>query len=331
MMRRAIISLCLALACLTTRESSAVSATGGTVTNYTENGTNFTAHIFTCLGTNTAFTNIVFSEGGSVEYLVVAGGGRGGSRLGGGGGAGGFLTGTTNVSGTVTITVGRGGWRDYTAVSANGSNSVFDGIIAVGGGFGAYGSTASAATNRLGGSGGGGGRVAGNVNGGTATAGQGNVGGNGRTSAPIGCGGGGGAGGAGSNATASASGSGGGGLASTLSGSLTWYAGGGGGAGGGDLSTIAPGVGGSGGGGDGTTNTIGGVAGQANTGGGGGAGTYSSATDRPGGFGGTGIVIVRYVSGGSPAAAAPTRSFYGRNLAIPKWKNAAIKNQESAQ
>jgi hypothetical protein len=31
------------------------------------------------------------------------------------------------------------------------------------------------------------------------------------------------------------------------------------------------------------------------------------------------------------AAAAPVRSFYGRNLAIPKWRNAAVKNQESAQ
>jgi hypothetical protein len=46
--------------------------------------------------------------------------------------------------------------------------------------------------------------------------------------------------------------------------------------------------------------------------------------------GGSGIVIVRYVAGGAaPVAAAPVRSFYGQNNAIPKWKNQAVKNQES--
>jgi hypothetical protein len=42
-------------------------------------------------------------------------------------------------------------------------------------------------------------------------------------------------------------------------------------------------------------------------------------------------VIVRYVAGGAaPVSAAPVRSFHGRNQAIPKWKNQAVKNQESA-
>jgi hypothetical protein len=40
-------------------------------------------------------------------------------------------------------------------------------------------------------------------------------------------------------------------------------------------------------------------------------------------------VIVRYVPGGGPVAAAPVRSFYGQNQAIPKWKNLAVKNQEA--
>jgi hypothetical protein len=69
------------------------------------------------------------------------------------------------------------------------------------------------------------------------------------------------------------------------------------------------------------------VLGTDGLGGGSGGGHGVNSTGR----GGSGIVIVRYVTGGSPAAAAPTRSFYGQNLAIPKWKNAAIKNQESAQ
>ncbi|MBM4165070.1 MAG: tandem-95 repeat protein, partial [Lentisphaerae bacterium] len=44
-----------------------VSATGGTVTNYTLNGTNWTAHIFTNSGTFTV------TSGGNVEYLIVGG------------------------------------------------------------------------------------------------------------------------------------------------------------------------------------------------------------------------------------------------------------------
>jgi hypothetical protein len=67
----------------------------------------------------------------------------------------------------------------------------------------------------------------------------------------------------------------------------------------------------------------------ANTGSGG-AARYDNAGNA--GDGGSGIVILRYVSGGAaPAAAVPLRSFYGQNLAIKKWLNAAIKNQESAQ
>lgn len=102
----------LTLCCLTVNEALAIAATGGTVTNYTEGGTNFTAHIFTSTGS----TSIVFSDAGSVQYLIVAGGGSGGGCWGfnayspGGGGAGGVLIGSTNViASTYSIYVGAGG------------------------------------------------------------------------------------------------------------------------------------------------------------------------------------------------------------------------------
>ncbi|HPL75457.1 MAG TPA: hypothetical protein PKW18_12940, partial [Candidatus Sumerlaeota bacterium] len=67
---------------------------GGYVTNYTLNGTNWTAHIFTNVGT----TNFIVSGGSlNCEVLVVAGGGGGGGSAsnvekgGGGGGAGGVI------------------------------------------------------------------------------------------------------------------------------------------------------------------------------------------------------------------------------------------------
>ena len=70
-----------------------LTATGGTISDYTDSGSTYRAHIFTSSGT------FVVSDLGSissnVEYLVVAGGGGGGSSA-GGGGAGGFRT---NVSG----------------------------------------------------------------------------------------------------------------------------------------------------------------------------------------------------------------------------------------
>jgi autotransporter-associated beta strand protein len=43
-------------------------------------------------------------------------------------------------------------------------------------------------------------------------------------------------------------------------------------------------------------------------------------------FSGSGVVLV---GGATAAAAAPVRSFYWQNQAIPKWKNQAVKNQES--
>ncbi len=65
------VGLILALLAGLAPRAEAVSATGGTVTNYAEGGTNFTAHIFTNSG---VFTNLTLT---SVEVLVVAGGGGG--------------------------------------------------------------------------------------------------------------------------------------------------------------------------------------------------------------------------------------------------------------
>ena len=76
-----------------------------------------------------------------IDYLVVAGGGGGVDGGGGGGGAGGLLTGTNLYigAGTYNITVGGGG-----SGAANGSNSIFSALTAVGGGRGGYGDGATA-------------------------------------------------------------------------------------------------------------------------------------------------------------------------------------------
>lgn len=83
-------------------------ATGGsilqTVSSSVGRADTYNVHVFTSSG------NLVVSEGGSVEYLVVGAGGGGGSAMGGGGGAGGFLTGNVTLTpGTYTVTIGAGG------------------------------------------------------------------------------------------------------------------------------------------------------------------------------------------------------------------------------
>jgi len=67
-----VLSLATGLLAAFAPQAQAVTATGGTVTNYTHNGTNFTAHIFTNSGTLTV------TSSGSAQYLVIAGGGGGG-------------------------------------------------------------------------------------------------------------------------------------------------------------------------------------------------------------------------------------------------------------
>ena len=264
----------------------------------------FKVHKFT----STSTLNV--TQGGLIEYLVVAGGGGGGGNYGGGGGAGGFQTGTMYVpKGNYSITVGAGGdGGDRTGSTSGldgdtGANSVFHTITSLGGGGG--GATDSDEDGEPGGSGGGS-RYGGAV--GAGTSGQGYNGGTGSTSGSnYGSGGGGGASAAGTGGSGSAGGVGGDGIASTISGSSVTYAGGGGG---GTYQGGTHGNGGSGGGGNGATavdsGTVGGtgVAGTVNTGGGGGGGSAGS-NGGIGGDGGSGIVIVRYYN--------PTTLDYGDN------------------
>jgi hypothetical protein len=313
-----------------------ISAPGGTYVPAVT-GTNYTAHIFTTVG-NSSFTP-AFT--GSVEYLVVGGGGAGGSYVGGGGGAGGFLTGSTSVTaGTVyTITVGAGGTTnggsgtmgvDVGSGGDGGASSAL-GISATGGGGGGVYSDTS---GRAGGSGGGsGGEEGGGGTGGTGVTGQGFRGGNGaggRSGQPSTGAGGGGAGGVGASATSGVpvGGAGGVGLISNMSGTSLYYAGGGGGgnynAGNASSTGGAGGLGGGGGGGtygspavlgagdtargaaSGTNANIagGGAAGPNTGGGGGGAGHYGNT-----GAGGSGIVIIRYL-GSQNATGGNTISSY---------------------
>ena len=175
-------------------------------------------------------------------------------------------------------TVGGGGNGSTTAAAgATGSNSVFGSFTASGGGGGSGYQTAGAS----GGSGGGGGRsdlTNGGV-GGSGISGQGNSGGNGLGSSNNASGGGGGAGTVGLPAvTAGYGGNGGAGIASSISGTVTTYAGGGGAFG----ATGGAATGGAGGGGTGANGT-------ANTGGGGAGGGSGTGYN-----GGSGIVIIRY-------------------------------------
>lgn len=221
----------------------------------------------------------------TASYLIVAGGG--GASNSGGGGAGGYLTGTTSLNTTLSYTVVVGAGGSSAGTPANGSNSSITGLTAaVGGG---YGGAAGGNVGGNGGSGGGGGQANNTTQyaGGSATAGQGNNGGYGYFQ---GGGGGGGAGAVGGNGTnpsgtgfGGVGGNGGAGLASSISGTSTYYAGGGGGSG----YNTAAGTGGTGGGGNGSVSGNG-TSGTANTGGGAGASLNTA------GNGGSGIVIISY-------------------------------------
>jgi hypothetical protein len=213
----------------------------------------------------------------SINYLIVAGGGGGGTNFGGGGGAGGLLTGTMNITPGIgySITIGSGG-----AITTRGANTTAFAITAQGGGAGGAGGDGG--TSGSGGSGGGGGgQTVIFKPGASGTSGQGNAGGNNVNSGTYPSGGGGGAGAVGGNGNGGGnSGVGGVGVASSITGSSVFYAGGGGG--GSSNAGAAGGAGGAGGGG------AGGAAGQANTGGGGGGNANT---------GGSGIVIISYQGG----------------------------------
>ncbi len=289
-----------------------IEATGGTVTEYTGNGTTgidgqkYKVHTFTS-GSSTLTFDYVPTQGlHGLEYLVVAGGGGGsGGNGGGGGGAGGVARGTIQpiAADSYSVTVGAGGAGGVT-VGNGGSNSVLGPIIAYGGGYG--GAFGAANFGVHGGSGGGDGRDAAHTtfpyN--NAVLDQGFRGGRTVGSTWAAGSGGGGAGGVGGNGSAtngagsdsSAGGAGGPGISSSINGTATNYAGGGGGPSVGNTG----GAGGTGGGGAGGSSANG-TAGTANTGGGGGGGANAGGT-ATGGAGGSGIVIVRYPIDETPGA-----------------------------
>jgi len=238
----------------------------------------------------------------NVELLIVGGGGGGGyCKLsdggGGGGGAGGLIYYSSypvSAGTKYSVTVGAGGTgstvTNGSVNGANGSNSIFGPIIAIGGGGG--GSTQNASVLNIGGSGGGAGSDGGNDNGGSGTSGQGNNGGNNNTG-NLGAGGG-GAGAVGTSVTAGTDVPNGGiGLAYAITGTSTYYAGGGGGGkfAGGSGNAGTGGLGGGGNGGKGAAGSNG----TANTGGGGGGGgMVGGITGNAGANGGSGIVIIAY-------------------------------------
>ena len=278
-------------------------ATGGDRT-VTVDG--YRIHTFTSTATFTV------TQGGFVEYVIVAGGGGGGG-WGGGGGAGGYrssvtgeLSGGNSVPepkiwvepGTYTITIGAGGTSGTTAYApgGDGTTSSAFGISAIGGGGGGH---YNANSGRGGGSGGGGGGGEANTTapvsaGGSSVATQGFTGGvsYGRPSSVYwGSGGGGGAASTGNNSTAGViGGNGGAGQLTTISGYPQYLAGGGGGhsPGAGNTNFTRGGAGGGGDGGNYTSAALECRSGLPNTGGGGGGGFYGI------GLGGSGIVIIRY-------------------------------------
>jgi hypothetical protein len=215
-----------------------ISATGGTVTDITEDGTQYRVHQFTSVDDIQTFE--IIGGSGTVEYLLVGGGGGGGGgddnvsvddRGGGGGGAGGVVIGERVFDpGLYTIGVGSGGrgaderidnndTQDFT--SEHGESSSIDGVVTALGG--ARGGDANQGSSQ-GGDGASGGGGARSDTGGFGTPPQGFNGADGNDD---GGGGGGGAGGAGFPADASNLGAGGDGIDSSITGTITTYSKGG--------------------------------------------------------------------------------------------------------
>jgi hypothetical protein len=266
---------------------SQVIATGGdSVFDITDGGVDYRVHVWTTVGSSDPF---IVTQGGEVEYLVVAGGGGGGQ---GGAGAGEVKEGTTTVTAsTFSVVVGGGGMGSPSGSNPNGStgsNSSALSQTCLGGGGG--GGLDLAGSN--GGSGGGGGRRAAAAGGAAVGTGLGNAGGSAKTGGSSGHGSGGGGGAAtagGSGNTSNEGGAGGLGYASNITGTSVIYAGGGGG---GQTDTVVvSNLGGLGGGGDGGVNDNG----ENGTDGLGGGGGGKVGTANTGGNGGSGVVIIRYV------------------------------------
>jgi len=278
-----------------------VAATGGSVTTVG----NYKIHTFNSSGTFTV------TAGGTVQYLIVGGGGQGGI---GGGGAGGVLTGCTNVTAqTYTISVGAGAAYGYGAAPKAACNSTALGKTAYGGGYGdGYNFSTGQYAAGIGGSGGGGSNYGcAYYQGASAKCNQGYSGGNGSNTTCGGSGGGGGAGARGCNGRPNGAhggygGNGGTGIVNPIIGSTigqcvsgTRYVAGGGGGFGQDNGTGGgKGSGGVGGGGKGQFTNRCGVStnpccraycGSVNTGGGGGGASNSEQK-----AGGSGVVVIKY-------------------------------------
>ena len=276
-----------------------ISVTRGADAAYVSHG--YTYLVVTNIGDNL----IHFPEATDVEVLIVAGGGGGGVIFGGGGGAGGLvLTNLSLAAGDYTATVGEGGlwgrqepWNTYHPAQ-NGSNSAFNGVVAIGGGRGGRGVHGGGADWAPGAGGSGGGGVHHNGAGGTNVPGQGHVGGTGGYDT----GGGGGAGGPGGPSAGP------GGLGLDMTewlkglplGDNGWFASGGSGSPQATIRTYAT----PGGGGIGGMWRESGSSGMPGTGGGGGGGGSGDSTGRPwGGHGGSGTVIIRHRTPGHTAPA----------------------------
>ena len=293
-----------------------------------DSATNYT-HVFMPTGQ----CSFVVNKRIDIEYLLVAGGGGGGSARtsgSGGGGGGGVLTNGPNsrlllAAGTYAVTVGHGGAGGTNAggFGMNGFNGGdssitnaggYVSIIARGGGGGG----GDYWNNGSSGASGGGGAYTG-LPGTNNAPGQGRNGGAGYVGAndvEAAGGGGGGYGGVGQAATASKGGDGGVGITNSLAGYALSFAGGGGG---GKRS------GGTGYGKDGGGNGVNGAptTGRANSGGGGGGNGTGGATPVNGAAGGSGIVIVRYVTGGGVDSFEAWRQTY---FTAEQLTNAAISS-----
>lgn len=246
-------------------------------------------HVFGTSGTLT----LVGDGSVDVDYLVVGGGGSGGrgtnTSLGHGGGGGGVVSsGTTSLSGNVSITIGAGG-ADLTSAGPgnDGGSTVFGAVVtALGGGGGGGGSTLVATAGRSAGTGGGAAGFDSTRTGAAGTGSPGFDGGEGyfsATSSERNGGGGGSSAAAGSDGTISQAGAGAVGVPSTIRNTKIWYGPGGGGSGVGTFVSARDGGG------------LANLKNAANVS----QGTHGTGAGGPGGVtnkqgGGNGIVVVSY-------------------------------------
>ena len=277
---------------------------------------NYRIHRFTG---SSSFRVVSAPIGTTMDVLMIGGGGGGGSASNncsqGGGGAGGLIyrEGQTIGTGSYPIVIGAGGAGQSTGSTtkaANGGDTTFLGLTALGGGSAGSGGGTDGGRGNAGGSGGGGtqpysGPAAAGLQPTSGSGGFGSAGGAASNSGPEwGGGGGGGAGGPGGDGSAPIGGPGGIGKPYDIAGPLFYYAGGGAGANcGNPVCTVVPG--GAGGGGNASCQS--GSNGADGYGGGGGGGGYSGGQKAPG-RGGNGVVIVRYLKSTIDATIGATQS-----------------------